>query len=52
MVCPLGLGREPEFTSHACPAGFYCEEATVNPVGCPPGTINPHEGGMDLLVDC
>lgn len=52
LVCPLGLGREPEFTSHACPAGFYCPEATVDPLGCPARTINPHEGGMSEANDC
>ena len=31
-----------------CPAGFYCESGTSNPIPCPPGTYNGDPGKGDL----
>lgn len=47
--CIAGLTSFDE--SELCDAGFYCPQAAIEPVACPPGTYNPFHG-KSSLSDC
>ena len=53
--CPSGYYCDEGLTDESdkidCKSGQYCPEATLEPVKCPPGTINKNKNGKSVQ-DC
>ncbi|CAM9131044.1 unnamed protein product, partial [Ectocarpus fasciculatus] len=58
FFCPPGSMNSWGLTvytgNNSCPTGSYCPAGAQVPLGCPPGTYNPHRGISDIsdCIDC